>query len=305
MTQVIQQQIIFSKTMEDIKDTEEIATEVEKIKLIIPLATYRKIMAYVTICDTEISGFAEVEYNPERNVFVAGEVYLCEQEASGASVHMTEETVSKFNLERIKAGATQLPRLWWHSHVNMQAFFSAIDEDTLKDLQNDTFTIALVANKSKEMKAKAYIYNETTTNIMGLKFESKEQIEIDPLPLTIELEYERIPETLKKEVEKKVKAQIHVFDRKQSRLPYKNPMIFNDKDKSKSSIVKHLQLPKDPLAAQKRIDELGLVKEWDTSLRQYIYKDPYTHQVWVDYWQTLEQYDNENFLGDDDDFRKN
>ena len=155
-------------------------------------------MAYISFCDLEISGFADVEYNSARNAFVAGEVYLLRQEVSGAATHMDEEAVSKFNLEMIKAGKMQLPRIWFHSHVNMQAFFSATDEETLKDLQNETFIIALVGNKRKEMKAKAYVAESIP--MLG----QSSYIEIDPMTITVDLEYERIPEALRKEVDEKV-----------------------------------------------------------------------------------------------------
>ena len=258
------------------------------LKIILPLATYRKIMAYATICDLEISGFCEVEYNEARSAFIAGEPYLLRQEVTGGSTHMDEEAVSAFNLERIKAGATQLPRLWWHSHVNMEAFFSAIDEGTLKDLQNDSFIIALVVNKRKNMKAKAYVYSQTATNLLGFQFEEKLQTEIDPLPIQIEFEYERIPESLKKEVEEKVKTKTFT-----PQLPSGD--CYGGRGKKRehghASIIKPLFLPKDRTAANKRIEEKGLEKEWDHIRGEYIYKDLATGEIWVDFWATLDEFD--------------
>lgn len=264
----------------------------EGLKLIIPLATYRKIMAYTTIADTEISGFAEVEYVESRNAFVAGEVYLLKQEAGGSSVHMDEETVSKFNLERIKAGATQLPRLWWHSHVNMETFFSVTDEDTLKDLQNDTFIIGLVTNKRKAMKAKTYLYNEVQSKVMGIQFNTTEQIEVDPLPVSIEFDYERIPDALRKEVEEKVKTRVYTPT---PQLPYSvqhnQYEVGKKKERGHASIIKPLFLPKDRTAATKRIEDKGLEREWDADKGEFIYRDPYSGDVWVDYWAALEDFE--------------
>ena len=261
------------------------------LKLIIPLATYRKIMAYATICDLEISGFCEVEYNEARNAFIAGETYLLRQEVTGGSTHIDEEAISAFNLERIKAGATQLPRLWWHSHVNMEAFFSGIDEGTLKDLQNDSFIIALVVNKQKNMKAKAYVYSQTATNLLGFQFEEKLQTEIDPLPIQIEFEYERIPDALKKEVDEKVKTKIFT-----PRLPAGD--YYKGKEKKReyghASIIKPLFLPKDRTAANKRIEEKGLEQEWDNIRQEYVYRDPATGEIWIDYWSTIEEFEKDH-----------
>ena len=250
----------------------------EGVKLIIPLATYRKIMAYTTLSDIEISGFAEVEYSEPRNAFIAGEVYLIKQNCTGTGTHMEEEDVSRFELERIKAGAKQLPRIWWHSHVNMGAFFSGIDEDTLKNRQNDTFAIALVVNKRKEMKAKMYIYNETVTKVMGFSFESKEQVEVDPLPIAIEWDYERIPEVLKKEVEEKVTAKV-IVPQVYPKSIYRGRTNFNG--------PKTLQLPKDPEAAMKRIEELNLSREGSYTLNDWVYKDPNSGQIWIDFWESV------------------
>lgn len=266
----------------------------EGLKLIIPLATYRKIMAYTTLCDLEISGFAEVEYVEARNAFVAGEVYLLNQEVSGSATHMDEETVSAFNLERIKAGATQLPRLWWHSHVDMEAFFSAIDEDTLKDLQNDSFIIALVVNKRKAMKAKTYVYNETSSKVMGIQFNSIEQMEIDPLSVSIEFDYERIPDSLRKEVEEKVTERVYT-----PQLPYSIPHAQHGgggkkREHGHASIIKPLFLPKDRVAASKRIEDKGLEQEWDADKGEFIYRDPYTGEIWVDYWAAIEGFNEES-----------
>lgn len=274
----------------------------EKLRLLVPLAVYRKIMAYVQICELEISGFAEIEYNEARNCFIAGEPYLLEQEVTGSGTHMDENEVSKFNFQYIKKGGTQLPRLWWHSHVNFQAFFSAIDEDTLKQLQNETFIVALVLNKRKEWKAKAYLYSETKSTIMGIDYETKEWIEVDPLPVEVDLEYERIPEVLRKEVDKKVKEKTWkptVFQR--NNKPYTTPMPLLSDGKS-IDLRNYLQLPKDKKAAEDRIDKLDLIKEWDSQLEEFVYRDVQSGKLWVDSWNVLtdEEEDITNLLDDVD-----
>lgn len=266
------------------------------LKLIIPLAVYRKIMAYVTICDLEISGFAEVEYNENRHAFVIGEPYLIKQNVTGTGTHMEEEDVSKFNHDYIKAGGTQLPRLWWHSHVNMAAFFSSIDEETLKELQNDTFIIALVLNKHKEFKAKCYIYQEVEKKIMGVTFSSAEWVEIDPLYAEVELDYEKIPEALKKEVEKKVTEKKVEFDRSKwekktdSKLPYDNPLL-------RKTITTVQRLPKDPEEAMARIEALDARRTWSTELQEWVYEDK-NGNLWQDYWDAVKPFDTRTWRED-------
>lgn len=256
------------------------ASTVEEIKLIIPLTTYRKIMAYITLCETEVSGFAEIEYNVERNCFVAGEVYLLEQEATGAHVEMDEEAVAKFNMERIKAGADQLPRIWWHSHVDMGAFFSVTDEDTSKQLQNETFNVSLVGNKRGEFKAKCYVAQSIPM------LATREYIEVDPLPIKIELEYERIPDSFRKEVEKKVKKKVFTPSTPVQRSLYSGKQAFGGK------IAKALSLPKDPTAAINRIEQLELERQWSYELDDWKWVDPKTGQIWVDQWAVVPRFFN-------------
>src|ERR1035437_3075176 len=122
------------------------------IKLILPLDSYRKIMAYAQVCEEEISGFADVSFDKEKMALVVGEVYLLKQEVTGGTTDLDEEDIAKFTHEMIKGGSTQLPRMWWHSHVNMSAFFSGTDTSTMDYLENDSYTVALVVNKNREMK---------------------------------------------------------------------------------------------------------------------------------------------------------
>lgn len=166
-------------------------------KLVIPIDKYRQIMAYVTLADGEITGFTEVEYQPEKNRFIVGDVYLLEQEAQPAEVEMSEEQIGKFMLERIEQGATQLPRLWWHSHVNMAAFFSGTDTDTMAQFKNESYTVSLVLNKEQKVMANLNIWKP-------FPISTKIDVEVSVL-------YEEIPEELVQEVKDKVKERHYDF----------------------------------------------------------------------------------------------
>jgi len=123
--------------------------------LYIPFASWQKIMWYTEIATQEISGFADVEYNAEAGRFEVGNVYLVKQECTATETEMDDEAIADFNYQLVKDhGMTQLPRLWWHSHVNMGAFLSGTDEDTLAKFKNDSWMISLVVNKRAESKVK-------------------------------------------------------------------------------------------------------------------------------------------------------
>src|SRR5690606_39103776 len=96
-----------------------------------------------------------------------------------------------FSVECIKNGMTQLPRLWWHSHNNMGAFFSGTDDTAIEDLANDSFTIALVINKRAEMKAVLRVYHPIDALV--------------DLEIVIDEPRDDIPEEILAEVVEKVK----------------------------------------------------------------------------------------------------
>ncbi len=141
------------------------------MELVIPRASYLKMVRYARAVESEISGLADCTRNAQGN-FRVGEVYLLKQEVSGAAVDLVEESVHKFLAEQIQKGITRMPRLWWHSHYNFKTFFSGTDEDTIQRLRTDTFIVAICVNQGGEMSAKAIISGR------------KERV-IDPLPIRI------------------------------------------------------------------------------------------------------------------------
>ncbi len=146
--------------------------ESDVLKILIPNDKYQQIMSYVLSCDTEITGFADVVY--EENKLIVGDVYLPEQSVTAGSVDVDEEVVSSFLLERIKAGAETMPRLWWHSHVNMDVFWSTTDMETIeKVLKNDQYSVSIVFNKKMEHRACVRIYSP-----IGITFNDIE-VEVD------------------------------------------------------------------------------------------------------------------------------
>lgn len=172
--------------------------EQRKIELLLPIETYQRIMQYTDVADGEITGFADVVYDSETHKLIAGQVYLLEQEATGADCEMSEETISNFTVECIRNGATQLPRLWWHSHVNMGAFFSTTDDQAMEDLKNDSFSVSLVVNKRREMKCTLRIYEPV-------------DVRIDDIPVRIMFETQTIPDAIIQEVAEKVKQKKQVY----------------------------------------------------------------------------------------------
>jgi len=84
---------------------------------------------YIQLADGEISGLGTV--TRLGNDFLVTAVHLFEQECTSASTDLSVEDVSKFLLEAVRSGLDPAAlKLWWHSHCNMGAFWSATDDGT-------------------------------------------------------------------------------------------------------------------------------------------------------------------------------
>lgn len=274
-------------------------------KVIIPFAHYQKMMSYTKACDTEITGFADTEFDKELNAFVITKVYdLLEQTAGGAHVNIDEEIVSDFNLQLIKQGAERLPNCWWHSHVDMETFLSGIDDDNIESLRNDSFILALVFNKSQKVFA-------------AVKMFQPFDLQLDELEVEILYEDEKIIKKALREIKKKVlepvqeETNIKVyrpsdFNKKQGQIwPEEDYGPYNGDNKPYEPIYKGAKkskwakwFPRDREQTLARIKELGLVKIWDGNEFGWIYMDLTNGQTWEDYWSVLRPDDVEEFTGD-------
>ncbi len=265
------------------------ADKQKDMRVIITLEAYRKLMAYVDLVDTEITGFADANWNDEKGCIVVDQVYLVKQEAQATEVEMDEEKIAEFTVDLIKQGVTQLPRCWWHSHVNMAVFWSGTDEGTIQDLQNDSFVLSIVVNKRREMYATLMIWKPVV-------------LRIDDVPIEIEQEYLDIPEELIKEVQKKVKEKKYEQPKKGIVYGHSNNYDFgddNDWGKTKSGIIvpgkKHRKkkgsnvqtLPKDRDRAREIIDRYDLHCSFDNETDELLYVSENRSIIWRDPWEDL------------------
>ena len=253
--------------------------------VIIPEASYKKIMYYIKGCDTEISGFFDVVWDKELKSFMVGEVYLLDQTVTGTETEMDEDAIARFNHTLIKSGVKQLPRGWWHSHVNMGAFWSGTDDKAMDDLKNDTFTISIVGNKRSEFKVKLNCY---------YPFE----FAIDDLKLEILEPEETIPASIVKEIAKKVKVKAKELPTpspygETKSYPNHNPWGY---DRTKyNNHAKNATLPKDKMEALTKIEQLGLIRKKQNN--GYVYEDLATGTIWKDVWESVTEEDYREVMG--------
>lgn len=113
---------------------------------------YQKIMFWVDECDKEISGFGKVVVKD--GAYWVIEAYLLEQEVSGATTDIDAVALGKLMAETIKERGHL--NFWWHSHVDMGAFWSGTDTDTIREIGEAGFCLATVFNKKRETRTAYY-----------------------------------------------------------------------------------------------------------------------------------------------------
>lgn len=154
---------------------------------------YLKMRYFVEECDTEISGFGKVRQvnikrfvsiNRNHNRFSFGfhpdnrptefeeveekglEIYDIEilpQEVSGTHATIDEEVLAKFLTQKMRRGEkVEDYKVWWHSHVNMAAFFSGTDTGTIEKSTEFPYLISIVTNKPGDMLARFDVFKPQT-----------------------------------------------------------------------------------------------------------------------------------------------
>lgn len=114
---------------------------------------FQKIMHWVNKSDHEVSGLGSVEVDTERNVFRVVDAILLEQENTMSTTDLNDEDVGKAMFEHHRDKKPGMLKWWWHSHVDMEVFWSGTDMSTIKKLGSGGWFIATVFNKKEGMKS--------------------------------------------------------------------------------------------------------------------------------------------------------
>lgn len=133
---------------------------------------YQKIAHWVEQAPGEISGLGlveETEYG-----FYIPEVFLLEQECTSSDTELDQSAIADLMNEIMDRDidlVSQL-RFWWHSHANMDVFWSSVDEQCISDFNADKYMVSIVFNKNKKHQARVdYFYNQSRVTCDNLKLE--------------------------------------------------------------------------------------------------------------------------------------
>ena len=113
-----------------------------------------KIRAWTAMAEGEVGGFGEATV--ENNEVHVSRVFLIQQEAGAAHVDYSPEAVAGMIAKW--GDRAEHVRFQWHSHADMEAFFSPTDTDNIETLNNGAWLASLVVNRAGKYKARIDAY---------------------------------------------------------------------------------------------------------------------------------------------------
>ena len=125
-----------------------------------------KLALYVELSSHEISGLGFVDSSGDNLIIT--DVFILRQRCFHSYTELLPEAVAEFMLDAVNAGKDpETIKLWWHSHANMDVFWSSIDEYTARGFGND-FMLALVLNKSGDYLCRLDLFQPTPLTLHEL-----------------------------------------------------------------------------------------------------------------------------------------
>jgi hypothetical protein len=126
-------------------------------QVVLPPEIDAKIMHFVNKCDKEISGLGDAWLDVENKCIRITSAFLLEQECGPAETELDDDSIARALFEahqdEVQSGNPRQLKFWWHSHVNMDVFWSPTDQATMRKLSEHSWFINIVFNKKNERKA--------------------------------------------------------------------------------------------------------------------------------------------------------
>jgi len=117
--------------------------------IVIDNMVYQKIMYWINKSDYEVSGLGKITYKEGRITVI--DAVLLPQKNGATHTDIEGDVVGKA-MFLLKDSPGDL-RWWWHSHVNMDVFWSGTDRDTIEKISAGGWFVSTVFNKRHEMRS--------------------------------------------------------------------------------------------------------------------------------------------------------
>ena len=126
-----------------------------KTTLWIPPRILSELMFYAWKVDAEVGGYGKLSFDEKENDILIEEIFLVKQEVHQTECNLKADGTAALYQELIDNGEPEKIgeiTLWWHSHKNMGASFSTIDDDMMRTWPG-SYLVSLVVNRDGKMSA--------------------------------------------------------------------------------------------------------------------------------------------------------
>ncbi|MDR1300446.1 MAG: Mov34/MPN/PAD-1 family protein [Candidatus Nomurabacteria bacterium] len=131
--------------------------ENEFVTVHMPHNVWQMVMGFTKSCQYEIAGFGYVDQLADGSLTIT-EAFILKQSVTNASVDTDAEVIALHMTEMVRKGEDPgRMRLQWHSHVDMRAYFSAIDTGQIARY-DCPWMVSLVVNKRGEYDIRLDMY---------------------------------------------------------------------------------------------------------------------------------------------------
>ena len=135
-------------------------------ELVIGRNAYDMIMHYVNKTDFEVSGLGVV--NLIDGIPTVTKVYLLKQVNSPSETELDADSINEVLFRHHQSGDDGEIKFWWHSHVNMDVFWSSTDHKAIEQLTENGWFYHAVFNKKNEVRVALSNNNPVFTMVDNL-----------------------------------------------------------------------------------------------------------------------------------------
>ena len=146
--------------------------QIDRVSPPLPSLTFspqaaEKLRLYVGLCPFEISGLGEVEIQPSG--FLVTDLFLPRQRCYYTFTELLPDELARFLISYVGRGKDPARlTLWWHSHADMDVFWSPTDDYTARGFHND-YMLSLVTNKTGDSLCRLDLFQPLALTIDRLE----------------------------------------------------------------------------------------------------------------------------------------
>lgn len=134
------------------------------MKIVISFNANQKLRAYINNVSKEVGGFGSIVRYAD--YLYVEDVFLIRQTVTSATTDLTAKGLGEFYRDRIKSDPNydmSKDKLWWHSHANMDVFWSTVDAATINDfdqlVDENNWMVSIVGNHKGELLGRVDVYS--------------------------------------------------------------------------------------------------------------------------------------------------